>query len=160
MAAGAMLVAGAAWAAAETSPNLAGSRCELEDQFGHAFLVAFPRPKPLILTAADEKGSAQIAPWIEALKPKLNGAADLLGVADVRNVPGPFRGMVRKKFKEKYDHPLGLDFEDKICGRLGLQKRSANLFVFAASGELLSRHSGPVSAAEVEKIVAELQARR
>lgn len=118
---------------------------QLEDQFGAAHRVSFPGERPTILLVGDQHGSEEVGGWIPPLAEQLGDQAQILGIADVRGVPGLFRNSIRKLMRKRHAHPVLLDFEGTVLEALPCTRRTANVFVIDAGGHVLARVIGPVS---------------
>ena len=115
---------------------------ELEDQFGNKMRCEFPRTKPCFLTIADRKGSDQIEAWVTNLVSHFGTQAGIEGVADVSAVPAPLRRMVRGRFKEKFTHPIMLDWKGAVVRRFDRRPEVANVYLIASNGVLLASCHG------------------
>jgi hypothetical protein len=129
----------------------------LDDQYRQSHTVSFPREKPLVLLIADREGSAQINPWIAALKQRFGGRVDFAGVADVRSAPGFLRGLVRSRFREKFSHPVMLDWSGETVDRLGLTAARTTLLVLDRAGAVRGRFTGDASAERKAAVFAAME---
>ena len=119
----------------------------LTDQWERPATLKAPLARTTILTVADRAGAGQINDWVAPLKKQFGTNLHFFAVADVRAVPGPLRGMVRRRFAKEYAYPVGLDWQSAVAKQLSIKPQSANLFVLDHSG--LVQHS--VSGARAPK---------
>jgi hypothetical protein len=129
----------------------------LTDQYRKTNTVSFPRAKPLVLLVADKEGSAQINPWIAALKERFGGRVDYAGVADVRTVPGLLRGRVRSGFEAKFTHPVLLDWTGAVYDQLGGVRARTTLIAVDTNGAIHGRFSGGVTAESLAAVGAAVE---
>jgi hypothetical protein len=129
----------------------------LDDQYRQSHTVSFPREKPLVLLIADKEGSAQINPWIAALKQRFGGRVDFAGVADVRSAPGFLRGLVRGRFREKFQHPVMLDWTGRIVDRLEARPGVVSVCVLDRKGTELVRVTGPAGGPNLQPVTDALE---
>ncbi len=108
---------------------------ELEDQFGALHHFAFPRTNPVVLLAADRKGYEGLAPWIEASHQRWRERAGIVGVADLRAVPGFVQGKVRRKFRSGQGYPVLLDWDGAVLGRLRPEACVPKAFLLDTRGQ-------------------------
>ena len=133
--------------------NLTCAGFELPDQFGTNHLVTFPQAKPMVLIVADRSGSEQIAAWVTALKAHYAGRIELVGVADVGAVPGFLQSTIRKKFRNKYTHPILLDWSGKFPATLHCESEIANVFLLDPTGRVLATEHGECSEAALRRLM-------
>jgi hypothetical protein len=130
---------------------------ELRDQFDAPQKLAFPTTNVVVLTIADHKGSEQIDGWIAALKTRFARRIELRGLADVRGVPGLWRGKVRKKFRETRTHPVMLDWSGTNCALLGCAPGVANVLVLARDGAVQGCFTGAATEAALKEACAAIE---
>lgn len=124
----------------------------LSDQFGTNHSVRFPSSQPTILLVGDRAGAPQLEPWISEIKRCLGSQVAMTGVADVTGVPGFLRGMIRSRFRERYTHPILLDFSGSVSRSLPLEKSQANIFVIEPSGAVLTREHGVLTPEALQRL--------
>lgn len=124
----------------------------LPDQYGHQRTFAFPQPGVSVLTVADQKGSEQIAGWVQTLKQRFPEGLPIEGVADVSRVPRLLRPLVRKRFVEKVPHPVMLDWDGKIVNQLFCKPGVANIFLLSTNGAVLMALHGEADGPKLEKL--------
>jgi hypothetical protein len=126
----------------------------LMDQFNQPQSLVFPQPAISVLTVADRKGSEQITAWVKSLKERLSQGIRIRGVADVSTVPRVLRPFVRKRFAEKFKHPVMLDWEGRLVGQLNPRRRVANVYLLGTNGVVLLALSGEVTTSALEQLAA------
>lgn len=126
--------------------NFTLSSFELKDQHQQTHHFTFPRTNLLVLTVADQKGSAQVAAWVRPLKERFPQGLPIEGVADVSSVPGFLRPLVRREFKTQFEHPVMLDWSGKFVRQLPCAPDAANVFLVATNGTVLRMFQGAVEA--------------
>lgn len=135
-----------------------GSVC-LEDQFQTSHSLVFPTSHLTILTCADREGAAQINDWVREVK---SGGFDtnrvvIQGVADVRKVPGFLRGMVRRRFAERYAHPVLMDWKGQVTTAVAIKPGVANVFLVDSTGRVVAQHAGPPTAGIAQEFRRSIQ---
>lgn len=159
------------FAAAASGPRLSGAEpassatptrldnVAMEDQFGIRHELTFPAPRITVMTCADRDGAAQIAPWIQAVKDHgFTNRVILCGVADVRKVPSFLRGMVRRRFAERYSHPILMDWKGQIASQPALKAGSANVLLLDRDGQVVRQFSGEGSPKNTQALVESIRA--
>jgi hypothetical protein len=139
-------------------PAKAPALLELSDQFDTPRRLSFPSTNVVLLTIADRKGSGQIDGWVAALKARYDGRVEIHGLADVRGVPVPWRGKVRKKFQETRRHPVMLDWSGTNCAQFGSQPGVANVLFLARDGTIRCLQRGPVQPAALQEMFETIDA--
>ncbi|MCU0771560.1 MAG: glycosyltransferase [Verrucomicrobia bacterium] len=127
---------------------------QLEDQFGATHRFTFPASAPMVLLAADKKGYERLTPWIEAARERWSARASVVGVADMRGVPGVLRGMVRGKFRSAESYPVLLDWNGAVLGCLRPEKGVPNVYLIDAQGLVVLHASGEASDSELKRLEA------
>ena len=127
---------------------------ELRDQYDAPQKLSFPSTNVTVLTIADRKGSAQVAGWIAALKPRYVKRIDIRGIADAGGAPAFLHGKIRKKLQETRTYPVMIDWSGKICEQLSYRKDIANILVLGRDGAILGRFSGQAHGAIVTEACA------
>ncbi len=117
----------------------------LADQYDHVHRFTLPLAKITVLTVADKKGSRHIEEWVHPLKQRYNLRIDIVGVADLRGVPGLFHGRVVKSFKQSQRYPVMLDWKGEVAEQLDCAKGQANVFVLDRQGRIVARRAGPAT---------------
>ncbi len=138
--------------AADVSTN-APISFHLVDQFGDPKTCDYPKAKITVLVVADRKGCESIDGWIEPIKKQYGTRIDLLGLADLPDVPHFIRGMVVSKFKRKTPHAIGLDWNGEISRALGATKEEPNVFIMDTKGFQLLHFSGVATDQALSNVV-------
>ncbi len=130
----------------------------LLDQFGEAKNCQYPKTNITVLIVADRQGCESIDGWIEPIKKQYGGRIDLIGLADLPDVPRFIRGMVVGKFKKKMTHSVGLDWNGEISRALGAIKEVPNVYVMDTKGLQLLHVSGSVTEQSLSNVVQTIAA--
>ena len=125
----------------------------LLDQFGAPKNCQYPKTNITVLIVADRQGCESIEGWIEPIKRQYGGRIDLIGLADLPDVPRFIRGMVVGKFKKKMTHSVGLDWNGEISRALGAIKETPNVYVMDVKGRQLLHVSGSVTEQGLSNVV-------
>ena len=140
---GALLLAAAgATEAAPTNSAPVVAAFELRDQYDTLHQISFPATNVTVLTVADRKGSEQISGWIAPLKQRYAERITIMGIADMSQVPGLLRSMVKHRFGKRYTYPVMLDWEGLVARGFHYQKDKANLFVIDREGCMTDHFTG------------------
>jgi hypothetical protein len=129
---------------------------ELRDQYDARHEISFPAPRVMVMTVADRKGSEQIAGWMAPLKERYGGRITIAGIADLSQVPGLLRSMVKNKFKARYTYPVMLDWEGPVARGFHYQKDQANLFVIDPEGRLRGQFTGATNAIALKALFTDV----
>ena len=111
----------------------------------------------MVLLVADKKGYEALGPWIDAVRVRAGEQVAIVGIADVRAVPGFLRGKVRRKFAAGQARPILLDWEGEVLNRLDPEKGVPNAYLISASGGLLFQASGSASDANLKELQCRLE---
>lgn len=136
--------------AADTASAVAIS---LTDQWEKPAVLRGPLERVTILAIADRAGAEQINEWVAPLKVQFGTNVQFFAVADVSAVPGPLRGMVRRRFAKEYTYPIGLDWKGTITGQLPLTPKAANIFVLDRAGIVQHTAQGAIGAEALRKLI-------
>jgi len=136
------------------------SSFELKDQHQQTHRFAFPRTNLLILTVADQKGSEQVASWVRPLKERFPDGLPIEGVADLSIVPVFMRPLVRREFKNKFEHPVMLDWSGRVVKLLNCAPEVVNIFAVATNGAVLWTFRGPVETNNLAELLRLIDAHR
>jgi hypothetical protein len=140
-----MLVVRSALGGEITTNNAASFRFApftLPDQFKQERSISFSNAPLRLLTVADQKGSDPMTNWVAGIKARFGTNLPMVAVADVSSVPGLLRGMIRRKFVERYRHPVLLDFTGDVIRPWKARAGEPNLFLAAPDGRLLGCFHG------------------
>ena len=122
------------------------------DQFDAPQRLSFPATNITLLTIADKKGSQQIAGWVAPVKQRFGGRVDIRGIADVSSVPGPLRGLVRKRFQKNQKYPVMMDWSGDAMKAFAYVPAKANILVLNRRGEILQRFSGEANGQAIQDL--------
>jgi len=137
------------------------ARCpdlDLQDQAGVPHSVRFPRDRPLFIVAATRSGTGKIASWVKPIKEVFGERVEILGLADVRNVPSVFHGAVRMMIKDGTQWPVLMDWEAKVVPNLCSPDFSIEVFVVDEKGNVRLCLAGAPSTGDLPKVIAEINA--
>jgi len=142
------------------SLEAAGSmRCpefNLQDQAGVSHSVRFPRNRPLFIVAATRSGTGKIASWVKPVMDVFGDRVEILGLADVRNVPSVFHGAIRMMIKDGTQWPVLMDWNAKVVPNLCSPDFSIEVFVIDEKGNVRLCLAGAPSSEDLPKVIAEL----
>lgn len=145
-----LLATGQSTPAADTPSPIAIS---LTDQWEKPAVLQAPLDRVTILAIADRTGAEQINEWVVPLKVQFNTNVQFFAVADVSAVPGPLRGMVRRRFAKEYTYPIGLDWKGTITSQLPLTSKVVNLFVLDRAGTIQHTAQGTVGTETLRNLI-------
>lgn len=124
----------------------------LEDQFNHERSLQAPFTRPVLVTIADREGATQLEGWLTQLKKEFPTQLEYFAIADLRAVPRPLRGLVRRGFRKEYSHPVALDWEGSAAEQVSLVKDGATLLLLDHQGRELLVVSGQATGPELDKL--------
>lgn len=124
----------------------------LEDQFERNHRYTFPMTQPTVVLVADKEGYASLAPWIEAVRDHAGRDAHIVGIADLRGVPGFLHGKVRRKFRSGQRQPVLLAWNGELLDRLDPEKGVPNVYLISGEGNVVLHLRGPATAVNLEKL--------
>ena len=127
---------------ADEARSLRVAPFKLPDQFQREHSVTFTNAPVRLLTVADQKGADLLPPWIDAAKARFGTNLPMLAVADVSSVPRLLRGLVRRKFVERYPYPVMLDFAGDTIRSWQPHRDVPNLYVVSTNGAVLGSFHG------------------
>ncbi len=125
----------------------------LTDQWEKPAVLQAPLDRVTVLTIADRTGAQQINEWVAPLKVQFGTNVQFFAVADVSAVPGPLRGMVRRRFAKEYTYPIGLDWKGAIKSKLPLTSKVANLFVLDRAGTIHHTAQGAIGTETLRNLI-------
>lgn len=88
---------------------------QLKDQFGKIWKLSDLKGKVVILVAADQHSGESMGPWVEKLKKRYGGKAQILGLLGLQDIPSVGRGIAKSRIKDETNDPLMLDFDGKTA---------------------------------------------
>lgn len=142
------------------STKITLSSFELKDQHQQTHRFTFPCTNLLILTVADQKGSAQVAAWVRPLKERFPHGLPIEGVADLSIVPAFLRPLVRREFKSKFEHPVMLDWSGNLVRKLNCLPGTVNIFAVATNGAVLWNSHGAAETNKLAELIRLIEAHR
>jgi hypothetical protein len=134
------------------------SRFVLQDQFDVTYDYDFPTNRPTVVFAADRKGYELLDPWITEARERWVSQATIIGVADLRPVPGFLRGKVKRAFQKGNDYPILLDWKGELLTQLDPEKHVPNIYLLDREGRVELRMSGQATTERLKEIQAALDA--
>ena len=84
---------------------------KLDDQFGKTWELSSLKNNVVVVVAADRDSGRMMDPWVGGLKTKYGAKIKLLGLIQLKGIPGMFRGMARSRIKKETQDPLMIDFD-------------------------------------------------
>ncbi|MBL9166389.1 MAG: glycosyltransferase [Verrucomicrobiales bacterium] len=135
-------------------------RLTLDDQYGARHDLSFPAAHITVMTCADREGAAEVSKWVSAVKSLGydTNQVVLCGVADVRKVPSVLRGMIRRRFVERYTHPILMDWKGQIAGQPFLKSGSANVLLLDRTGRLVGLFLGEPTPGRAQELADSIRA--
>ncbi len=88
---------------------------KLMDQFGKVWDSSAIKGNVIVVVAADRDSGRSMEPWMNGLKAKYGSRIVLLGLLDLRGVPGIARGFTRSRIRKETKDPLMLDFDGDVA---------------------------------------------
>lgn len=131
---------------------------ELTDQQARKRTYHFPKTKVTVMTIADQKGSDELAPWIQRVYDRYQNQIDIDGVADVSMIPKLFRAILREAFKKQLTYSVMLDWDGSVVKQFAYEKNVANIYVIDRGGRIVKRAAGAVSNEALEALFSEIDA--
>lgn len=129
---------------------------ELTDQNSKTRSYRFPKAKVTVMTVADQKGSAQLAPWIQQIHDRYENRIDIDGVADVSMIPKPLHGVFRQVFRKQLAYSVMLDWTGSVVKRFGYKNGVANIYVIDRRGCIVKEIAGPVNESALFELYREI----
>jgi hypothetical protein len=124
----------------------------LADQHGVTNHFTIPRTNLSFIVVADQKGSDQLAKWIQPVHDQHGGAVAILGVANLGAVPGPLRPLVRRAFVKNVNYPVLLDWSGQVTKLFRPVPKVANIYLVRTNGTVAAHWSGPAKKASLEEV--------
>jgi len=135
---------------ARATTNLTLPGFTLQNQFDKPRTVTFPRTNVLILAVAGRQSFPQLDLWIQAAKDSGIGPVELVGLADLTEVPRFMRASVRKNFRQTPE--VLLDWDGMITSKLPVTRHEASIFVFTGSGKLKLHLTGVATPEAISRL--------
>jgi len=133
-------------------PTNAPSRIKLRDQFDALRILTFPNTNLTLLTVADKAGSEQLEAWVVPIKERFPEGLVIEGIADVSAVPGPLRGLVRRRFQKAQSHSVMLDWSGDTVKRFSISANQANVLLVDGQGNILKRMTGKATEEAIKEL--------
>lgn len=124
----------------------------LKDQFDDEMILKPPFTRPVLVTVADRDGAGALDGWVQPLKEAFPGQIRFFAVADLRPVPAPLRGLVRRGFRKDYHHPVALDWHGDAVAQFPVEKTQPNLLLLDGGGRVAAALQGPATDPGLEKL--------
>lgn len=83
---------------------------KLADQFGKTWDLESLKGSVVVVVAANRDSGREMGPWVDNLKEKYGERIQLLGLIELRGIPGFARGMARSRIRKETKEPLMIDF--------------------------------------------------
>ena len=141
--------------AVSASDQVMASTFTLENPSKKDVTISFPRPKPLVLTLADQAGAKQIKSWAKPIKEKFGNAVDIIGVPNLKAVPALARGPIRLMLKRNEGVVL-LDWTGEVNEQYGAMDKTATILVVEPGGAIALRYTGTADDDRLERILSVL----
>jgi len=106
---------------------------KLADQFGKVWDLSALKGSVVVVVAADRDSGRGMDPWMQGLKAKYGGKIVLLGLLDLRGVPGIGRGIARAKIRGETSDPLMLDFGGDVADAYMVNPKNPTVVVIGKS---------------------------
>jgi hypothetical protein len=134
------------------APESTAKGFALDDQYGERHDYTFPRTKAGVLLVADKKGSKLVEGWVVPLHERYAERIDIDGVADVRGVPVPMRGIVRFFFKRNVERPIMLDWDGTVSNAYACVAETVNVIVVSDEGVIAHRCLGAATPESIDAV--------
>ncbi len=118
--------------------------------------ILFPRQRPVYLVAASHHGTGQIAKWVKPVFEHYGEKVEILGLADVREIPQAFRGAVRLMIRNGTKWPVLMDWDGKAVMAVCSPDFTTEVLVIQPDGHIKLRLSGAATPEGIAKVRAEL----
>jgi hypothetical protein len=125
---------------------------ELADQHNRVRRYRFPQTNLTVMAVADNKGSAQLEPWISQIYQRFGGSINIDGIADVSPVPGALQGAVRLMFRNKLAYSVMLDWDGSVVRQFHYKPGEANLYLLNRHGWIVDCLTGPVEQSKLTRL--------
>ena len=129
----------------------------LADQDARPRVVKYPQEKVSVFVIADQKGSSDIAGWIQPLYKRFERRIELSGIAALPGIPPMFHGLFRREFKKRLTFPVMLDWSGDVARSVGHQKDTVQLLVVSQAGRVTLTKSGPANESALAEVIREIE---
>lgn len=107
---------------------------KLADQFGKNWDLAGLRNNVVVIVAANRDSGRAMDPWVGNLKDRYGNRIKLLGLIELKGVPGIARGMARSRIRKETKDPLMIDFDGSTGRAYMVSSRHPVVVVIDKSG--------------------------
>lgn len=96
----------------------------LKDQFGKDWSISGMSGKVTVLVAANPDSGRLMDPWVSGLKTRYDTkGVQVVGLLDLRSVPGIGRGIARSRIRRETKDPMILDFSGRVGRAYGVSSK-------------------------------------
>jgi hypothetical protein len=131
----------------------------LKDQWDHEVQLSTQRGKPVLLVYGDRLGSEFMSVWAAAVREsQAASSVSVIRIANLRAVPGPFHGYVRRRFQSpneegKANSPVLLDFDGAVAKIYGFTEDLTNVYLIDKKGLLRYTACGKGTSEETRRLL-------
>ena len=118
---------------------------KLADQFGKTWELSALKNGVVVLVAANKVSGRAMGPWVDNLKSKYGTKITLLGLMDLRGMPGFARGITRSRIKSETKDPLMIDFDGPTSTAYQVNDKSPVVVVIDRGGIVRAVEKDPYS---------------
>jgi hypothetical protein len=124
---------------------------ELSDQFDKVHQHREPFPRPLVIVVANRQGSHHIESWVSELYRAHGKKVEIVGMADLRGVPGFMKPTLRKAFQtQSAQHAVLLDWSGTTVSGFERGKTGIDIYAVDLSGRILATVTGEMTPEKME----------
>lgn len=110
----------------------------LGDQFGRQWKLSDLEGKVVVVVAATRESGRAMGPWVDNLKDRYGSKIELLGLMDLRGIPGIGRGIAKSRIRKETQDPLMLDFKGSMAKAYLVSDRHPTVIVIDRKGAVLA----------------------
>jgi hypothetical protein len=131
----------------------------LKDQWEHETQLCSQRGKPVLLIYGDRLGSEFMSVWAAAVRESPSASSmNVIRIANLRAVPGPFHGFVKRKFQSPNDDgkpksAVLLDFDGVVAKIYGFTGDLTNVYLIDRKGMLRYTACGKGTPEEARRLL-------
>lgn len=126
----------------------------LKDQFDKSWSLSNLAGSVTVLVGADSDSGRAMGPWVDTLKARFSGKAQILGLLDLHTVPGIGRGIARSRIRKETKDPLMLDFSGTVSRTYGISSKVPTVVVIDKTGVVKAIARSAYSQAEFNDIAS------
>ena len=130
----------------------------LLDQYGRRYEINYPQEKVCVLVFADKWGCTQVEGWVRPLYEHYEDTIDILGVAQLENVPGWLRSTIVRIFKNNIEFSVMMDWTGQVSRAYEYSGGKAYVVIICRQGIIRHRVKGKASEELIEKCAEVIQA--